>query len=496
MKKSWTKEQLEIFRYFAEDFISKAKDVVVRAFAGTGKTSTVTEALLNHCVAVKGNKLVLCTTFARKNRMEMQSLFADSGVTVLGIHQIGLRILGKFWRKRLNAHGCAEYKRALRLFPSCPKQVAIVASELVGFLKNTYLMPTLADVVKTINEREIVVNGDTNADWEDKLPEIALAVLKESLDCPKDGLISFEDMFWVPTVLGIIRPEYDLIVIDEAQDSNIPQMTMLYGLRKPNGIVVLVGDNHQAIYYFRGSMSNCLDFYKEQRNAKEFGLSESFRCGKAIVPEVHDLVPTFKANDGNAEGKVETLPKNKALALAEVGKDVIISRVNAPLMPVCLDYIRNGKPARIEGRDIGKQLKGIVESLNAKDTVELVSKLGVWAQVRLSKLSNWDSSAKAQAINDQYETIKVLADDCNTVAEVLYKLETLFQDSDGNQKPAIVLSSTHKAKGLEWPRVILFKDTFLRNSGNLSRERETEEQNLLYVAKTRAREHLVYTSAN
>jgi superfamily I DNA/RNA helicase len=78
------------------------------------------------------------------------------------------------------------------------------------------------------------------------------------------------------------------------------------------------------------------------------------------------------------------------------------------------------------------------------------------------------------------------------VAEVLSAIERLFSD----QKPenAVILSSTHKAKGLERDRVWLLQDTYLRSRRNRLGVWEgpsQEEKNLFYVAVTRAKSELV-----
>jgi superfamily I DNA/RNA helicase len=65
---------------------------------------------------------------------------------------------------------------------------------------------------------------------------------------------------------------------------------------------------------------------------------------------------------------------------------------------------------------------------------------------------------------------------------------SLFVDDKGFNKPTVVLSSVHKAKGLEWNRVFLISKTFRVTKG------EDEEANIYYVAVTRAKQELVFVS--
>jgi superfamily I DNA/RNA helicase len=81
-------------------------------------------------------------------------------------------------------------------------------------------------------------------------------------------------------------------------------------------------------------------------------------------------------------------------------------------------------------------------------------------------------------------TLAAVAEDCANVAAIEDKITSLFEDSDNARKPAVVCSSVHKAKGLEWNRVVIVENTF--KSGT-----EGEEGNIRYVAITRAKQTLI-----
>ena len=65
------------------------------------------------------------------------------------------------------------------------------------------------------------------------------------------------------------------------------------------------------------------------------------------------------------------------------------------------------------------------------------------------------------------------------------KILSLFEDSDNARKPAVVCSTIHKSKGLEWRRVLLVEDSF-KDKGP-----DGEEANIRYVAITRTKEVLI-----
>ena len=84
-------------------------------------------------------------------------------------------------------------------------------------------------------------------------------------------------------------------------------------------------------------------------------------------------------------------------------------------------------------------------------------------------------------LKDKVECIWWLTEGAKTVDEVLSKIERLFSDKD--EKERIQLSTTHRAKGLERDRVWMLKNTYKRGAS-------IEEDNLVYVALTRARRDL------
>jgi superfamily I DNA/RNA helicase len=72
---------------------------------------------------------------------------------------------------------------------------------------------------------------------------------------------------------------------------------------------------------------------------------------------------------------------------------------------------------------------------------------------------------------------------------MLRKLDTLFNDVDGDIQGRVVCSSIHKAKGLEANRVFLLMGTLYRRGQGL------EETNCEYVGITRAKQHLTLVEA-
>jgi ATP-dependent exoDNAse (exonuclease V) beta subunit len=168
--------------------------------------------------------------------------------------------------------------------------------------------------------------------------------------------------------------------------------------------------------------------------------------------------------------------------------DAVLSRLNAPLMGVCLGLLRRGVPARVEGRDIGQQLVGMVRKLKAKSVPDFLRKLALWGekQVRRAQAGGGKHvQSKIELAHDQVATLTAISEGCQNVSQVEARITEIFQDSAGNRTPAVVCSSVHKAKGLEWDTVCLINSSFK------SAAEGGEEANIFYVAVTRAKKTLI-----
>lgn len=496
---NWSVEQLLIFAWFATGLIDGTawKNLVIIARAGTGKTSTLIEGF-KHIPAKYGR--ILYGVFNKKNQLEAQGKIKDPRVTVLTWHALGFSFIKLHWGK-VKPDNWVERDRVKQACPEFPEQVLHVATQLVSKLKNKFLVPTLDNAKETMARDDLELYGEHKA-WNDRLPQIALDAIKLSHTRDAQGRISFDDMVYLPVALNMVSPIYDFAVGDEGQDLNPPQLEML--VRVCNGPIALVGDDRQQIYSFRGAMHGCLEHFRERLQAGVLGLKTTFRCPKSVVARAKQYVPDYEAYEGNAEGLVEALGHDKAIESCKIG-DAILSRINAPLMRICLKFIRKGVRAEIEGRDIGKALLKIVNDLEpvfdatlGTDIHDFLSKLDAWRDFSTSKATGKYAQNKIDVITDQHETLRALGEASKSVDEVKTRLQTLFQDTGSEYaapaKQKITLSSVHKAKGLEWPNVFVLSDTFMSSRAKTP-EQVQEEQNIYYVALTRSQERLVITDS-
>lgn len=474
----WSDEQNAIFEWFR----AGAGNLVVQARAGTGKTTTIKQAF---SFAPEQGQL-LYAVFNKKNQREAQEKITDARVTVRTLHSLGYFFIKQVWADA-QPDDAVEAARLDEVAGNLHDDVASAILKLVGFCKNLCVnIPSVNEALEILDARGIAVSDEFAAEWTDaKLAKTAVAVMRASLERDNRGRVSFNDMVWLPVAAGWVKPTFELAVVDEAQDMNMPQLMMAE--RACKGRICIVGDDRQAIYGFRGAASDGMHLMKQRLNAQTLGLTVTYRCPRTVVALAQEIVKDYSAAPAAPEGEVLDMELDKALEGLQVG-DAVLSRLNAPLMSIALSLLRRGISARIEGRDIGKQLVGMVRKFRAKSVPHFLEKVASWCDKqtrRIEASGGKHVQSKVELVNDQALTLIAVAEGCENVDAIITRITSLFEDSDSARKPAVVCSSVHKAKGLEWDKVVILSSTFRHKSP------EGEEANIFYVAVTRAKKTLI-----
>lgn len=473
---NWSDEQNAIFAWFA----SSQGNLIVQARAGTGKTTTIKQAFSH---APEQGQL-LYAVFNKKNQKEAAEKITDARVTVRTLHSLGFWFIKNVWANA-QPDDAVETARIVDTGHMVSEDIAGIIVRIVGFCKNLFTgIPDVNAVLEVMDARNLgAPEGCELSDT--KLAQIAIDVLNESLKQDVFGRVSFNDMVWLPVAAGWVKPTFDLVVIDEAQDMNMPQLMMAE--KSCKGRICVVGDDRQAIYGFRGAASDGMHLMKQRLNAAQLGLTITYRCPKSVVALAQEIVPDYSAAPSAPEGDVIAASMEQATESLTVG-DAVLSRLNAPLMGIALSLLRRGIPARIEGRDIGKQLAGMVRKLKAKSVPDFFKRVSTWGDKQIARIvagGGKHAQSKAELINDQVETLTAVAEGCKNVEEIIARITNMFEDSDSARRPAVVCSSVHKAKGLEWGKVVLVAASFK------NKNKSQEEANIYYVAVTRAKRTLI-----
>ena len=476
----WSEEQIKIGEW-AKGSKGNAK-VVARA--GCGKTSSIAGVVIPNAPEAK----ILYVVFNKKNQLEAKDKISDPRVDVKTFNGLGFGFVRGQWRN-CRPDDLVERDRIRLIEPKIPNSVIGEVLKLVGWAKNCSAEAKAAELEMVAEEKGWEAEEWESREWGIKrLAEIAKAAMDLAKEPEALGRISFNDQLWLPIVMGWVRPWWDLVIVDEAQDTNPTQKKMIEGCFRKGGRILFVGDNRQAIYGFRGADGDSLGQLGRRFSAETLTLTTTYRCAKAIVREANVEVPDLKARDGAPEGMVNELTKRALIGVVGAG-DAILSRTNAPLMPICLALLKAGKRAKIEGREIGKQLLAIAEKWKARTVPEFLTGVTAWKQRKVARVlaKNLDpdiAAGQLEGIEDQASIFFAVAEDAEGVAEINQRLLTLFGEAAGDAG-GIVLSSVHRAKGLEWKRVFLLGETFRREKGG-------EEANIWYVATTRAQQSLTW----
>ena len=475
----WSEQQQAIFRAFREP----AGNVLVRARAGCAKTTTSLEG-----VKQAPERRILVAAFNKTIADEANArLVGQDRVKAKTLHALGMGYIKGAWGPvEVDANGrgweLVNHYQADQAIKTALKATHTKVRELNPWADTVEDVERLAVLYDLLPGDEAWVKG-----WnEGRFYEAVLEILQAAAE-PSET-IDFADMIFLPLRCGMVYPSYELVVVDEAQDMTRPQLEIAKRATVKDGRMFVVGDDRQAIYGFRGADSGALDRLKQQLNAVELGLKTTYRCGRAIVERAREYVPDFEAAPTVEEGVVRNCLPSEMIETATPG-DFVLSRLNAPLMGVALGLIRRGVRARIRGREIGKGLVEIVKKLRVQRVSELGEELEKYTAREMAKLSKRDphlARTKIAQLMDNVDTINTLAETVTSVEELTRKLEMLFNDEQG--AASVMCSTVHKAKGLEADRVWVLEETFKRGG--------IEEENIRYVAYTRARRELVLVMSN
>jgi superfamily I DNA/RNA helicase len=468
--REWSNFQIDIFA----DIAKGTGNTQVDAYAGSGKSSSIVEGFY-HVPA--GRESLMCA-FAKPIQIELEKK-APEKVTVLTLHSLG-------WRATKRTYPFAQIEKEkgnkLEGFVSAERgtdpetyEVRASLAKAVSLCKG-YLAATPEEIDPILDRHGI----DT---CEDSREAFVTTIIKVMNACKKDlNRIDFDDMIWLPNVLDIKLDKYGMVFIDEAQDLNVAQINLAINSCGANGRIISVGDERQAIYGFRGADSNAIQNIVTRCNSKRLPLSVTYRCAKAIVQLAQTIVPDIQYAPNAEEGLVSEISGEKVESMVRPG-DFILSRTNAPLIRGCLNLLKARIPANIQGNDMGKNLMSLIKRSKAKSVDSFLGWLSEYKAIEVERLVK--AKRDPSILEDKVECLETLCEGTRTLDEVKSNLNDLFTDKDDDSR--VILSTTHKAKGLERNRVFMLTDTYRPTKG-------IEEANLYYVAVTRARRELYLVS--
>lgn len=274
---------------------------LVIAGAGSGKTKVLTHKIA-YLIGEKQVKPwnILAITFTNKAANEMKerigNLVGDVAEDIwMGtFHSICVRILRRFI-DRIGFDSSFiifDTSDQRTLVKTCIKSIGLddkmftdrsVLSEISN-AKNEMLEP---------EQYTVRANGDFRKEKIALVYEMYQKRLKENNAIDFDDIINYTIKILMenPDVLEYYSEKFHYVLVDEYQDTNKAQFTLVTMLASKNGNITVVGDNDQGIYSFRGAdISNILNFERDFPGTKIIKLEQNYRCTGNILKAANAVI--------------------------------------------------------------------------------------------------------------------------------------------------------------------------------------------------------------
>ena len=279
---------------------------LVIAGAGSGKTRVLTYKIAYLLENGYNPWNILALTFTNKAAREMKERIARqvgaerARYLWMGtFHSIFSRILRAEaqyigFTSQFTIYDTADSKSLLR---SIIKEMGLdektykpgTVQARISNAKNHLVTPTGYAANKEAYESDMAV----------KMPAIRDIYTRYWERCRQAGAMDFDDLLVYtyilfrdyPEVLARYQDQFRYILVDEYQDTNYAQHSIVLQLTKENQHVCVVGDDAQSIYSFRGAdIDNILYFTKTYPNTKVFKLEQNYRSTQTIVCAANSLI--------------------------------------------------------------------------------------------------------------------------------------------------------------------------------------------------------------
>jgi DNA helicase-2/ATP-dependent DNA helicase PcrA len=492
--------------------------VCILAGAGTGKTTTITRRIAHQAATGAFDPAqIMAVTFTDKAGGELRSRLAALGVTRVRagtFHSAALRQLRHFAPDQVG-----------RILPSKALLLRQIGNRLPAPFK---FRPAgdLASEIEWAKNRRLGPERylDAAGSREPPIPPDLMARVYAEYERRKEGegLVDFEDLLERAvrlfeedeSVAVMFRAQYRAFTVDEYQDVNLLQQSLLELWLGDGDDLCVVGDDYQSIYAFTGAgPEHLLGMPARFPQATVVRLEENYRSTPQVLELANRLVPRLGGAEkvlrptrpAGAEPVVAPFPAAAAEAAAIVEairaadapleEIAILARTNARLTDFEEALHEAGIPfqgSSLLERDAARRLvRGLERSdRDARDAVRAAALEAGWLEELPDKLGERElvrqtDLARLVALAEAFD---------GSAGEFVAELRRRF-DPGGEDVRGVNLLTLHKAKGLEFDTVFIPR---LEEKELPSRQARTpdeidEERRLLYVGMTRAKNTLWLT---
>jgi DNA helicase-2/ATP-dependent DNA helicase PcrA len=535
---------------------------LILAGPGTGKTTTLVgryKYLLANNVA---SPRILSCTFSKKAADELKSRIGETAVVqtkslpIGTFHSLSVRILrsvgepigiardfdiwAKDWERKKVVEGFLKKLVDAGVYEKVDKDDtnAGAALQFIDDSREALLDPEDASV-RASEKGDVagIAHADLYRLYDDYLNE------ENKIDFPRMVQWACKALRKNADNGGSFGKQFPHMLVDEYQDINFAQNTLVELLVAEGAQLWAVGDDFQAIYGWRGSdVRYLLGFSKQYPGAKTIALTRNYRSGKGIVEAANRLSSNIKekfdkdlvaTRTGEGEVIYEHLENenNEALAIAEeieerIRKGIphneiaVLARTNKLPVATVNTLIRRGISLNLKGGvaafseyevrllltaiassseqnlenvwalRMSPALYGFTQKLIGEDWGRRVKALTTYIQRRPPQgLTNEEAESREENL-ERYRDYILEFDDAISLFGTLKAVLDNRRETD-----RVFVGTIHSAKGLEWDSVIVmgWEDGVLpqRQSGSL--RAYEEERRIAYVGITRAKNFLMLT---
>jgi DNA helicase-2/ATP-dependent DNA helicase PcrA len=495
--------------------------VCILAGAGSGKTTTVTHRIANQVAsgAFLAEQL-LAVTFTDKAARELRERLGRLGVErvrAATFHSAALAQLSFFGKVGTFSVLASKVLPLRWIANSLPRPYrftpAVDLATEVEWAKNRRLTPET--YLDGLGEREPPIPADLMQrvfrDYERRKAA--------------DGRIDFEDLLTLaivtyeqePDLLRVVHDRYQAFTVDEYQDVNLLQQSLLELWLGDRDDVCAVGDDYQAIYAFTGATPRyLLELPQRYPHATVVRLAENYRSTPQVLELANRLVPNL---GGAAKALRAVCPPGPEPVVQPFGDSAsevahVVERIRAlraegvPDEEIAILYRVNARSAvweeALTAADVPFQGAALLERDAAKQLLKALRNDGRAnaagavreAAVEHGLLSHLPPRLGEREVTRQTDlALLVQLAQRNPDATVEEWAEDLRARFSGGSGRGVHLLTYHRAKGLEFEAVFLPRLERRELPWKLAKTDDelAEERRLLYVGMTRAKRHLALT---
>ncbi|WP_329047600.1 UvrD-helicase domain-containing protein [Streptomyces violaceus] len=460
----------------AADAFHAGDHLALQAGANTGKTTTL--ALLAHATTRRGRYLAYNRAIAQDARTRFPHT-----VQCKTAHALAYAAAGHHYTRRLNAPRRPAWQTGQAL--GVTKAIRIGDREVSQRALSNALLNTVTRFCHSADEALTHhhvphLRGLENTDLHTELAAHLLPFARKAwadLQHPDDGAVRFDhDHYLKIWALTQPRIDTDFLLLDEAQDTN-PAVEQIFLHQRDHAQLVMVGDSAQAIYHWRGAKDVMTGF-----DGTQLTLSQSFRFGPDLAAEANRWLHL-----ADAPIRLTGTPTVPTELGPVTSPDAVLCRTNVGAMAQVMALMAARYRVALAGG--GDSLRTLAQA--ASD----LKKGRRTHHPELILFPSWgdlqDYAAHDPAGRDLQPLVNLV--DAHGTDAILAAVAHLTTEPQAQ----VTVSTAHKAKGREWPRVLIADDFGRPDNANDGTNPQAQpepiddaEARLAYVAVTRTRQRL------